>query len=1041
MIVLLPVSRYRVRYHVASGRPYSFFERLILEAITDGHSSLLALEAVFRVHRRALIEGIVTLIQAGWIAIDRNTHNLMPTLAGRQAVEQPDQLPKNIVVLEQKDYVVGERVQGQVAKGTEVKFASRSELGEVLQMAAVIPSGDLPHPLEPGILVPLLRVNDGEWIRACGPIDIVRDGADFTVVDVDTSSGMITGIPSKWVPLLRDELVDRARLRERQLVELGVTFSPDAALTRFVRREAREGATAGSFDPDEWLLDSGPDRIVVGGNDHQAMLAYWLENARSYMGIATQTLDYSTTSGLVDRIRSAVARGVLVDVVWGIEPVDSPRNGHQRAYELLAKLQQESRQIAGDGRLGLARRQTGSRANILFGDVSDTFEAVVGCHDWLGPVAPATSKALSLVVRERGPVARIGRLYADFATADEILSMGIGLARLGHALTDLHRQIASAAEQQVAEREKGAPAGASSDDLPEETLPGGVRARLVVGRQHNSVLGALTSSALERVVVASHRWGPDDKPAFRALEQTLQRGRRVDVRYGTDLSPGQEHEELQIGLSKLGGSIHGMKDIRGNVAVVDNDTAAITSFDWLSPTLSDARPSTSCTDLGFILRGPGIGLAVLEHLGISATATAPTPPAAQYVTAFRVVRLRSVNRIEWALGPGVPAAGWHVIVGDNGSGKTSILRGIALALLGADNASALRQDWAAWLRGAESSAEVEVALEQVGTTQAARPTLKVVIERRDDGLAVLRAPFESADNIVSVGYGPFRRFTGGDPEYEKQLAAVPKLARHLSLFDERVALTESLSWLRELRFKALESDPEASLLLDRVTKLVNESQLIPDGIRLSRVTSEAVIFEDESGNQYPIEELSDGYRSVLSLTFDIVRQLAVEFGSGRVFDAEQPDVITAPAIVLIDEVDAHLHPSWQRTIGQWFHRHFPRTQFIVTTHSPLVCQAAENGSVYRLPDPRDNADVGGMVEGVALSRLIYGNVLEAYTSGAFGEEVMRSETSKELLHRLAVLNRKELTSELSAAEQADQEWLRETLPLAAHTTADEDQQR
>ncbi len=173
---------------------------------------------------------------------------------------------------------------------------------------------------------------------------------------------MITGIPSKWVPLLRDELVDRARLRERQLVELGVTFSPDAALTRFVRREAREGATAGSFDPDEWLLDSGPDRIVVGGNDHQAMLAYWLENARSYMGIATQTLDYSTTSGLVDRIRSAVARGVLVDVVWGIEPVDSPRNGHQRAYELLAKLQQESRQIAGDGRLGLARRQTGSSA-------------------------------------------------------------------------------------------------------------------------------------------------------------------------------------------------------------------------------------------------------------------------------------------------------------------------------------------------------------------------------------------------------------------------------------------------------------------------------------------------------------------------------------------------------------------------------------------------------------------------------------------------------------------------------------------------------
>src|SRR5580692_6317095 len=111
MIVLLPVSRYRVRYQVASGRPYSFFERFILEGIRDGHSSIEALERTFHVHRRVLIEGLVTLVHAGWVAIDRKTHELLPTKAGLRAIGRPDALPRNIVVLDQVDYIVGERVQ------------------------------------------------------------------------------------------------------------------------------------------------------------------------------------------------------------------------------------------------------------------------------------------------------------------------------------------------------------------------------------------------------------------------------------------------------------------------------------------------------------------------------------------------------------------------------------------------------------------------------------------------------------------------------------------------------------------------------------------------------------------------------------------------------------------------------------------------------------------------------------------------------------------------------------------------------------------
>ena len=561
----------------------------------------------------------------------------------------------------------------------------------------------------------------------------------------------------------------------------------------------------------------------------------------------------------------------------------------------------------------------------------------------------------------------------------------------------------------------------------------------MVGRQHLAILPILADGVSRRFVIAGHRWGKYSEIAFKALMKALEKGcGRVEVRYSLDSDPGGNHDEIGARFQKLGGVIRHIPDSYARIAVADDDTAAVTSFDWLCPDID--RRASVLSDIGFILRGSGVGLAILDQLGIRRFEV-PAPLDAEYITSFRIDRIRSVNRVEWRIGEDA-GPGWHVLVGDNGSGKTSILRGLALALIGVKDAQGLRQDWGTWLRGSETTAEVELCLHRTSGTAAsgrrlASRSVKLIWERTSQSTTLVASP-EDASGILSAGYGPFRRFSGGDLEYEKQFTVVPGLARHISLFDDRVGLTESLAWLRDLQFKKLENDQEASLLLDRVTKLVNECKLFPSGVRLAEITSDKVQFCDDSGHKYAIEELSDGYRSLLSLTFDIVRQLAIRFGAARVFDHDQPYLVSAPAIVLIDEVDAHLHPAWQRTVGQWFRYHFPRIQFIVTTHSPLVCQAAESGSVYRLPDPTDESDVGGMLDGPARARLVYGNVLEAYESGAFGENITRSETSKDFLHRLAELNRKETTSELSQEERLEQEKLRAALPLVAHRVDRED---
>lgn len=415
-----------------------------------------------------------------------------------------------------------------------------------------------------------------------------------------------------------------------------------------------------------------------------------------------------------------------------------------------------------------------------------------------------------------------------------------------------------------------------------------------------------------------------------------------------------------------------------------------------------------------------------------------------YVKKVALMNIRSIASLHWE--PEDAGAGWHVILGDNGSGKSGFLRAIALALVGPQEAIALRQDWGQWLRWDEDVGWIDVWLSRHEEFDAlsgkGQPTKKYLLEARltlenDSERTVLKAGkhnFKPQRNVwggsrgwFSASYGPFRRFTGGDKDQEKLYYSNPKLARHLSVFSESVALSECLEWLKLLQYKKLEEDEEGKIL-DPVTAFVNQAGFLPHEARLHSVTSKGVHFVDGNGCEVPVENLSDGYRSILSMTFELIRQLAATYGPG-IFDKDRTKIIV-PGVVMIDEIDAHLHPTWQRRVGRWFREHFPQIQFIVSTHSPLICQAADVGSVFRLPRPGTD-DEAGLVTGTALDRLLYGNVLDAYGTGVFGEVTMRSPEALARLRRLAELNQKELGAGLTAEEGAEQQGLRSALPTAA----------
>ncbi|WP_439533483.1 AAA family ATPase [Polymorphobacter sp.] len=425
-----------------------------------------------------------------------------------------------------------------------------------------------------------------------------------------------------------------------------------------------------------------------------------------------------------------------------------------------------------------------------------------------------------------------------------------------------------------------------------------------------------------------------------------------------------------------------------------------------------------------------------------------------YVRRLQITNIRSIDSLDLRFSA-AQTAGWHVILGSNGAGKSSVVRSLALALSGPKEAAALRQNWNNWQRdGTDDAAiklQVEVDPRDIFTEKGRRAeTIEVellfkAVDSSIGGPRVdvipgtgqkvgIRSIWGANAGWFSASFGPFRRFTGGDQAYDRLFFSNPRLAPHLSAFGEDVALTEGLRWLRELRVRQLENTSEDGHLLEHLIRFLNRSELLPHGAQISEVRSEEIIITDANGARVIVEQLSDGYRSVLSMIFEILRQMTRSYGVDAMVKALDIDgkSVNLPGVVAIDEVDAHLHPSWQRDIGPWFTRCFPKLQFLVTTHSPIICRNAT--TVWRLASPGSDEE-SGLVEGVALNRLIHGSILDAYGTEFFGRDIARSEESKQLMNELAHLNRKALKGQLADGDEGRLEDLRSMLPTTAATVS------
>jgi predicted ATP-binding protein involved in virulence len=152
------------------------------------------------------------------------------------------------------------------------------------------------------------------------------------------------------------------------------------------------------------------------------------------------------------------------------------------------------------------------------------------------------------------------------------------------------------------------------------------------------------------------------------------------------------------------------------------------------------------------------------------------------------------------------------------------------------------------------------------------------------------------------------------------------------------------TWFKELEDIENEERLEASAYRNSSLESVRKAvySILGDGfsrLRVKRATNDLILNKD--GIDIPVSCLSDGEKSLIALVSDLARRLATTYST-----IEKP--LEGEGIVLIDEIELHMHPTWQRMIIPRLTKTFPNCQFIVTTHSPQVLSHVQPESIYLL---------------------------------------------------------------------------------------------
>lgn len=317
--------------------------------------------------------------------------------------------------------------------------------------------------------------------------------------------------------------------------------------------------------------------------------------------------------------------------------------------------------------------------------------------------------------------------------------------------------------------------------------------------------------------------------------------------------------------------------------------------------------------------------------------------------------------------PGEPA-GWTLILGDNATGKSTLLRAIAMGLC--DEASAaglLKESDEGYIRRGASKARIKILLHNTRGKKF-QVTTDVIREEKRRGIFVDRVRQTTSpkgsefpwDELFVSGYGAGRAVTGtGDISSYSAIDAV------YNLFNYSEGLQNPELVIRRLMARDLRSPVKERQVFKILCKATGTNDI--------RLTSKGIRIDGPWGQGMPLRDLADGYKSSILWITDLI-------GWALAFNPRTKATEGIRGIVLVDELEQHLHARWQRTIVNDLRQLFPNVQFILTTHSPLIASS-----------------VGPRIDGPNVDRIFVLEATEDNRVEASAHEIMRGWSMDQVL--------------------------------------------
>lgn len=295
---------------------------------------------------------------------------------------------------------------------------------------------------------------------------------------------------------------------------------------------------------------------------------------------------------------------------------------------------------------------------------------------------------------------------------------------------------------------------------------------------------------------------------------------------------------------------------------------------------------------------------------------------------------------------------------------------------------------------------------------------EVYLENKDAAIGIL---IVASDNICMSAYGATRRSKNGSLEAD--------IGRCETLFDNFLFLRSAKDWLAQTHHAALMAKGDKKRGAERRLAQVKELlvKVLPDVHAIEFDATDdpipqiKVMFQTDYG-LVELENLSHGYQTMIAWMTDFASRLVETY-------PDSPNPLAEPAVCLVDEIDLHLHPRWQRDIIAYLTNLFPKTQFIVTAHSPLIVQSAEKANVVVLRKNGDHVVIENdkrLVQGWRIDQIL--------TSDLFGLDSARPPGYARMLEERRVLLSKKRRSKADKLRLAELDAALDAMPAGESAT-------